>query len=257
MQEPYDRNNNSRRRKSSPVKRHSSPNRRKKVKADPQASSRSVRFMGITTKTHTEYTHALHSLYQLPRWVLWWFYTTAIVCTWDASFIFLRPHTLPGGSLFKFWSPYVHYIAVDQRYKDVNDPFVFGISLFNYLEVILNVITIVMHYRRSRHTIPLAFTVTVMTFWKTLFYFYGFSEMGGGGPYRKGNSTMQEFLLVAIPNGIWVLLPFLVMVVLWERIVPAQRPVVAGMSSATNGSVEDPDRYDRNGSTTRQHVKHA
>ena len=45
------------------------------------------------------------ALYQLPGWSLGWFYATALICTWDASFILLRPHSLPGGALFSFWKP--------------------------------------------------------------------------------------------------------------------------------------------------------
>ncbi|XP_076446919.1 uncharacterized protein LOC143284149 [Babylonia areolata] len=168
--------------------------------------------MAVEKKTSTSAELQAASPHRLPGWVLGWFYATAAICTWDASFIILRPLSLPGGALHSLWKPYSLYIVVDQRYLDVNDPFVYGISLFNYAEVILNVITIFMHYRNSRHTIPLAFTVSTMTFWKTLFYLYGFSDLGGGGPFRVGNDGLEEFFLVVIPNGMWVLFPFLVMV---------------------------------------------
>ncbi|XP_070197665.1 uncharacterized protein [Littorina saxatilis] len=194
----------------------------------------------------TQISGTVETIYKLPGWMLAWFYATAVVCTWDASFIILRPWTLPGGSLFPYWSPYSLYIAVDQRYKDVNDPFVYGISLFNYLEVALNVITIILHYRNSRHTIPLAFTVTVMTFWKTLFYFYGFSELGGGAAFRMGNTAWEEFLLVVVPNGIWIIVPFVVMAVLWSRMIPEQLPASPDWASA--GSVK---------SRMRSYVLHA
>ncbi|PVD34237.1 hypothetical protein C0Q70_05505 [Pomacea canaliculata] len=160
------------------------------------------------------------SVYRLPCWILGWFYTSVTLCIWDATFIMCRPHSLPGGSLSFIWKPYKYYITVDQRYADVNDPFVFGISLFNCLEVILNIVTIILHYRSSRHTIPLAFTVSVMTFWKTLFYLYAFSDCGGGAPYRVGNSALQEFFIFVVPNGIWILVPFAVMMALWPRMVP-------------------------------------
>ncbi|KAK7464012.1 hypothetical protein BaRGS_00037976 [Batillaria attramentaria] len=187
------------------------------------------------------------SAFRLPGWVLGWFYATAAICTYDASFIVLRPHSLPGGKLAPIWKPYTLYFDVDQRYKDVADPFVYGISLFNYLEIILNIITIVLHYRSSRHTIPLAFTVTVMTFWKTLFYFYGFTETGGGAPYRIGNTAMQEFFLVVIPNGFWVVVPFAVMVALWSRMVPG---MLQGLADSSNNGYVTKGRG-------RGHVGHA
>ena len=49
--------------------------------------------------------------YRLPRWVLGWFYSTAVICTWDAAFILLRPYTLPGGVLFFFWRPCKYTLA--------------------------------------------------------------------------------------------------------------------------------------------------
>ena len=41
--------------------------------------------------------------HQLPQWILVWFLVTAVVCTWDASFIMCRPYSLPGGSLAWIW----------------------------------------------------------------------------------------------------------------------------------------------------------
>lgn len=49
-------------------------------------------------------TRMLH-MHELPGWIVWWFYLTAVICTIDASFIVFRPHTLPGGSLFHFFYP--------------------------------------------------------------------------------------------------------------------------------------------------------
>ncbi|CAL1528043.1 unnamed protein product [Lymnaea stagnalis] len=157
---------------------------------------------------------------QLQTWILIWFYVTAIVCTWDATFIMLRPYTLPGGSLAVFWYLYKYYVTVDQRYNDTSDAYVFAQSLLNYVEVAFNIITIVMHYRCSRHTATTAFTVSVMTFWKTVLYFLMFSEFCTGGEYRQGNTALQEIALVVIPNIIWVIVPLVVMYSLWEKLTP-------------------------------------
>lgn len=75
---------------------------------------------------------------------------------------------------------------------------------------------------RSKHTIPLAFTVTVMTFWKTVLYFLMFAEPCGDTSYRAGNSPLSEFFLVIIPNGVWLVLPLLVLVKLWAHITPKE-----------------------------------
>ena len=69
----------------------------------------------------------------------------------------------------------------------------------------------------SKHTIPLAFTTTVMTFWKTVLYFlvYIVSE-----ELRKGNTPFQHIFIFIIPNGFWILVPFLIMLNLWKSLIP-------------------------------------
>ncbi|KAI8798654.1 hypothetical protein BgiMline_022881 [Biomphalaria glabrata] len=156
----------------------------------------------------------------MAGWILAWFYLTAIVCTWDASFIMLRPYSLPGGSLAFLWYLYKYYVPVDQRYGDIKDGYVFAQSLLNYVEVLINIVTIIMHYKASRYTTITAFTVTVMTFWKTVLYFLMFSEFCAGDTYRKGNTALEELLLVVIPNGIWIVVPLAIMFSLWTKLIP-------------------------------------
>ncbi|XP_069130303.1 uncharacterized protein [Argopecten irradians] len=170
----------------------------------------------------------MEGLLQMPGWVLLWFYATAVICTWDASFIVFRPHSLPGGKLAYIWYLYKYYVTVDQRYPDLKDDFVFAQSLLNYAEVVLNIIAIIMHYRKSRHTVPLAFTVTVMTFWKTVLYFlmYVVSDT-----YRKNNTVMEHIFLFVIPNGFWVAVPFFIMIKLWKFILPVVGAASNGVSS--------------------------
>ncbi|KAI8508868.1 hypothetical protein Bbelb_139670 [Branchiostoma belcheri] len=80
----------------------------------------------------------------LPGWVKAWLVSTAVIQTWDASFIWLRPHTFPGGALDLYWKPYSLYIDVDMRYKDMTDSFVMAVSLLNYVEVVLCLILLYM-----------------------------------------------------------------------------------------------------------------
>ncbi|WAQ99651.1 hypothetical protein MAR_024024 [Mya arenaria] len=159
---------------------------------------------------------------RMPGWMVVWFYITAIICTIDASFVVFRPHTLPGGWLHKFFFPYRYYIYTDQRYGDVTDSYVFTQSLMNYAEVILNIITLFYHYQRARATQCLAFTVSVMTFWKTVLYIAMFYELAGGKDYRGGNTLLEEVLLVLIPNGIWIIIPAMCMAALWSDLINGQ-----------------------------------
>lgn len=79
------------------------------------------------------------------------------------------------------------------------------------------------HYRRSGHTKALAFTVSVMTFWKTVLYIAMFFELAGGKDYRKGNTLFQEIFIVYLTNGAWLLFPYLCMASLWKYFVTSDR----------------------------------
>uniref|UniRef100_A0A0B6ZC12 EXPERA domain-containing protein n=1 Tax=Arion vulgaris TaxID=1028688 RepID=A0A0B6ZC12_9EUPU len=190
---------------------------------------------------------------QLSGWMLIWFYSTTVICTWDATFIMLRPHSLPGGSLATLWYLYKYYVTVDQRYMDTNDAFVYAQSLLNYAEVIFNIVTIIMHYHCSRHTSTIAFMVSVMTMWKTILYFLMFTELCTGGAYRAGNTAMQEFFLVVIPNIIWVIIPLYIMYVLWQKLTPEGRDIILPSLTRHNIEYQEKVYYSENSITDREH----
>ena len=60
---------------------------------------------------------------------------------WDALFLLLRPHSLPGGRLHYLWQPYALYLWVDQRYTDVGDTFGYAQAWLSLAEVVLNIAT--------------------------------------------------------------------------------------------------------------------
>lgn len=42
---------------------------------------------------------------RLPFWIAGWIVISSVICTIDALFVLLRPHTLPGGSLNYLFKP--------------------------------------------------------------------------------------------------------------------------------------------------------
>jgi len=65
----------------------------------------------------------------------------------------------------------------------------------------------------------LAFMVSTMTFAKTVLYFLLSTSICGGEHYISHNDWNRMILLYIIPNGIWIILPFLCMVATGQRIL--------------------------------------
>lgn len=57
-----------------------------------------------------------------------WISISPLIVIWDAGYVFLRPYSLPGGSLHTIWKPYSVYGAVDHLY---------GLPGFNRMDGIL------------------------------------------------------------------------------------------------------------------------
>lgn len=60
-----------------------------------------------------------------PKWVTFWLFLSALICTWDAGFVLMRPRSMAGGDLSDVWYPYLLYVTVDRLYGDLNDRFVY------------------------------------------------------------------------------------------------------------------------------------
>ncbi|XP_022326267.2 uncharacterized protein LOC111126142 [Crassostrea virginica] len=170
-----------------------------------------------TKKTST--TGVTQNPARLPGWILGWMFTNAVTCTWDASFIMFRPQSLPGGAYAWVWYLYKYYVNIDKRYLDTSDPFVKAISLQNYVEVILSIVTIILHFLSSRHTRLMAYNVNIMTMWKTVTYFLMFTDVCGAGHWIGTDSSLTLVLLFYIPNGIWIGVPLLAMYQLWPSLL--------------------------------------
>ena len=81
-------------------------------------------------------------------------------------------------------------------------------------------------------TAPLAFTAAVMIWWKTVLYMLQYvSWVGGrGSEYHAHNDLWHSVVILWLPNAVWILVPFLVMVRLWSRLVNG--PTVATSKQA-------------------------
>ncbi|RUS84035.1 hypothetical protein EGW08_008213, partial [Elysia chlorotica] len=175
---------------------------------------------------------------QLPQWIVIWFYASAAICTWDASFIMCRPYSMPGKSLAWIWAP-CKFSSVAIFSEAIMKSTIFQPCSFAFmLHILLNSqLPINIHYRRSKHTVPTAFMVNVMTMWKTVLYFLMFTDLCTGGQYRHGNTLIQEIFIMVIPNIIWIFLPTIAMIQLWGYILPSEE-AASRQSFASNGEAK-------------------
>jgi hypothetical protein len=139
-----------------------------------------------------------------------WFIVSSILCAIDASFVLLRPGTLPGGNLvdyFPIWKGWHTYIKYDKRYASMTDGWVVLQSWLNLLEIAisyLSILFLVIGWRSA--SLKVAAAVSVMTAYKTIIYFG--MEYADGFPFTKHNSTSDLLLYVVLPSSFWVFIPF-------------------------------------------------
>ncbi|KIH57806.1 hypothetical protein ANCDUO_12000 [Ancylostoma duodenale] len=132
----------------------------------------------------------------LPLWIEVWLAMSAIICFLDVMFTMLRPHTTEGvlAGIYYGWNLYA---SVDVRYADTKDIVTCATGRVMLVEIAMNLIAVYLSRRRSRHALITAFTTTAFVFWKTVWFLT---------------------LYVMPPPGFWVLVPFIVMISLWDKL---------------------------------------
>ncbi|WKX94498.1 hypothetical protein Q1695_011629 [Nippostrongylus brasiliensis] len=155
----------------------------------------------------------------LPFWVEVWLGVSAVICFMDVMFTMLRPYTTQG-FLSPFYAGWNLYASVDVRYADENDIVTCATGRVMLVEIALNLLALYLSGRRSRHALLIAFTTTAFVFWKTAWYLMLYiMPPPGNRSYFTADSTHWHILLIFwIPNGFWVVIPFIVMVTLWNKL---------------------------------------
>lgn len=135
-----------------------------------------------------------------------WLGISMLIVSWDICFLFLRPYSMPGGSLSQLWAPYATYIAIDLSYADLNNSFVIAQAIMSFVEIIMGILVLRWVYlKKTTAAALLLMVVSSMTAAKTTLIFVlecvsGFESVG--------HAALSEIILVyAIPNAIWVLIP--------------------------------------------------
>ena len=67
-------------------------------------------------------------------------------------------------------------------------------------------------FKRSSKAILIGFLVSAWTFWKTLLYSLQYTELCNGGHRLSHIDRGTTFLMYIIPNGLWLVFPFILMI---------------------------------------------
>lgn len=157
-----------------------------------------------------------------PRFIFWWNIISIVLLLWDASFVLLRPASLPGNSLAAFFPFYDVYINVDTSYGDLEDYFVPAQSLLNLFEIVLHGIALVLYTRkeeRPRATI-IEFAASAMTCSKTVLYLT-VEACSGFSRVTHNVLPMQALFVWFLPAMLWVVFPLAICIVLGNKLAAA------------------------------------
>ncbi|KAL4263219.1 EXPERA domain-containing protein [Pleurotus pulmonarius] len=176
--------------------------------------------------------------YKTRTWISLWFLLTAPVIFWDVGYCFMRPRSMKGGDLHWIWSPYALYQEVDYIYGvkalQEGNGFTLAQSLLNIVETLMNLVYLYLaHVQHSPAAIVIGFAAVVMTLSKTVLYwaqeyYCGFCAVGH-------NSMRDLIVLWVIPNGLWIVFPAIISVVLGKDIA---RQLYAADRAAKKAALE-------------------
>ncbi|CAI5441362.1 unnamed protein product [Caenorhabditis angaria] len=158
----------------------------------------------------------------LPSWISWWLIFSGVVCTIDVLYTMNRPYTNDRSQPFHsfVFAGWHLYSNVDRQYRETNNLVTTTTGRVMLLECFLNFLAVGMANARSRHAILLAFTTNLMVWWKTVMYFTFFLNPPAGTEelFNQNYSYFQMFMIFWVPNGIWMVFPTLILIVLWNRL---------------------------------------
>ncbi|KAL2826886.1 hypothetical protein BDW59DRAFT_62226 [Aspergillus cavernicola] len=183
-----------------------------------------------------------------------WLLVSCPLVLWDAGYVLLRPHSMPGGKWHSpIWSPYALYSKVDYVYGwpalNANDGFPATQSILNLVETAgyLYYLWVVYKYgtsatsagrgqpksqkglswiltgetvvagRRGATAVLVAFSASVMTLSKTVLYWM---QEALSGFVNIGHNDLRSLVILwIIPNGLWLIFPTYNIYVLGEEII--------------------------------------
>lgn len=184
---------------------------------------------------NTPWVHVPSSL------TLVWLAVSLPLVIWDFTYMFLRPHSMPGGAYhWPLWVPYELYGRIDYVYGwkayDAQSGFSGAQSFLNIVETLMYLYYVYIWYtqgkvvptngtrkvltgRAAGEAVAVGFAAACMTVSKTVLYwlcewFSNYENIGH-------NTARDVVILWIIPNGLWLIFPTFMIFELWEDIVGA------------------------------------
>ncbi|KAJ6102194.1 hypothetical protein N7486_004621 [Penicillium sp. IBT 16267x] len=171
-----------------------------------------------------------------------WLVVSVPLIVWDAAYVLLRPHSMPGGRLHSpLWTPYALYGQIDYMYGwpafNARNGFTAAQTALNVIETLgyLYYLFIIYHYgatvvgsgrgastqkkgfvwlltgekvvagRTGAIALMVAYTASVMTLSKTILYWL--NEFFSGFDNIGHNDAFTLIVLWMLPNGLWIVFP--------------------------------------------------
>ncbi|KAF4552187.1 Hypothetical protein D9617_11g010360 [Elsinoe fawcettii] len=211
----------------------SSPTKQRSVTPTPPANTTVTRAKRPSSSSAGVWSHTPSNL------TLIWLAISLPLVIWDSGYVFLRPHSMPGGKYHWPWQPYELYGNVDHVYgfKAYNNGvgFTAAQGTLNVVETIGYFVYLYIVYTKgtpseeegrgapSKEKVGglgkamrvtgywagvaclIGFGVTVMTWSKTVLYWL--NEAYSGFDNIGHNDAATLFFLWILPNGPWIVIP--------------------------------------------------
>ncbi|KAJ5587008.1 uncharacterized protein N7459_002773 [Penicillium hispanicum] len=170
-----------------------------------------------------------------------WLVVSVPLVAWDAGYVLLRPHSMPGGRLHSpIWTPYALYGTVDYIYGwpafNARNGFTAAQTVMNLIETVGYIYYLWVIYvhgatvtsgrgaprlrkglrwlltgdkvvagRTGAIALLVAYSASVMTLSKTLLYWL--NELFSGFTNIGHNDPLTLILYWIVPNGLWIIFP--------------------------------------------------
>ncbi|KAL9114979.1 MAG: hypothetical protein Q9227_001222 [Pyrenula ochraceoflavens] len=199
----------------------------------PSTSPSSSQILTKPTQSSSARRTSTANLHTPDRITMIWLIASLPLVVWDFMYVFLRPHSMPGGALHSpVWTPYALYGTVDYTYGwpawQGRVGFTAAQSSLNAAETAMYGFYLWVVWRNGRVgkgekkgvqwfawdekrvdqaglAVLVAFAGSVMTLSKTVLYV--FNEFFSGFDNIGHNSFLSLIPLWIIPNGLWLVFP--------------------------------------------------